>query len=435
MADGRGERSATRSTALVGIGLIVLGVSASAFLVLAGRAVGARDFTALAVLWTLVYTVGLGLFVPFEQEVSRAVAHRVADGQGVRPVVLRTAQLALALLAVTTVLTLAAYPVVIGWLDGWSFHVAMFLLACACLAAQYISRGLFSGTGHFGSYAVQLGTEGAVRLLGCTALLLLHVSDPRPYAALLAVSPLLSLLVTLPAMLRLWGSPGPPAALAEVSVNLGWLLGSSLSAQGLANLGTLAIRVLTPDTEAAAAGHFLAGFTIARSPLFLFAAVQAVLLPSMVGQLARGHLEQFRRRLRLTLLVTAGIAGAGVVGSLAIGPWVLGLFFGEGYVMSRQDMTFLAFSTGIYMLALVLQPALIAMSRHRANAIGWLCGVAAFGLVLVLPVDPFLVVEIGLTVGALVAVALLLWSVTHHADTLAAGHEETDTATYRLGME
>ena len=69
------------SALTVGAGLVVLGLSATVYLVLAARATGPAGFAGLAVLWTLVYTVGIGLFLPFEQEVARAVADRSARGE------------------------------------------------------------------------------------------------------------------------------------------------------------------------------------------------------------------------------------------------------------------------------------------------------------------------------------------------------------------
>ncbi|WP_460364408.1 hypothetical protein, partial [Actinocorallia lasiicapitis] len=84
----------------MGGGLVLLGLSASVYLVVSARAVGPVAFGALSTLWTLVYTFGIGAFLPFEQELGRAYAHRAALGQGARPLVGRVALAAAGVLAV-----------------------------------------------------------------------------------------------------------------------------------------------------------------------------------------------------------------------------------------------------------------------------------------------------------------------------------------------
>lgn len=429
------QASGAQATALVGGGLVLLGVSASAFLVLAARAVGPSDFAGLAVLWTLVYTLGIGLFVPFEQEVARALAARRARGEGGAPVVARAVRLAGLLLGATTVGALLLSSVLLDWLGGSWVNLLALLLACAALAGQYLARGVYAGSGRFGPYSLQISTEGAVRLLLCAGLVVAGVSTPAPYALLLAGAPLVSLLVTAAPFKRLATVPGPPAPAGETTVNLGWLIGAALAAQGLANLGTLAVTVLSSPAEEAAAGHFLAGFTIARSPLFAFAAVQAVLLPGLTRHLARGHHAGFRRQLGLVMSVTVALGVLGVAGSFLLGPEILGLLFGPAFEMSRADLALLALSSAVYMVALVLQPAVIALSAHRGNALAWITGLVAFGAVLLLPFSTFLRVELGLIFGATLVCAVLAWFLVHGVRRLDEHSLDPDPATYRLGME
>ena len=44
---------------------------------------------ALSVLWSIVFLLGLGVFLPVEQELIRLVAARTALGEGISPVVRR----------------------------------------------------------------------------------------------------------------------------------------------------------------------------------------------------------------------------------------------------------------------------------------------------------------------------------------------------------
>lgn len=425
-----------RATLTVGAGLVVLGLSASVFLVLAARATGPAAFAGLAVLWTLVYTVGIGLFLPFEQELARAVSGRAARGEGAGPVVLRAARAAAGMLLVLAVLVAVSLPWTFGPLfaDSWA-GVAGLLMACTGLAAQYVQRGTFSGSGRFGAYATQIAVEGGVRLLGTAALVLAGVSAAAPYALLLGVAPLTSVLAVSGAFVPLVRRPGRPAVWRELSVNLLWLLGASLAAQGLANLGTVAVRVLGGDLDPDTAGHFMSGLTVARIPLFVFAAVQAVLLPRLTGHLVRGEHRSFRRQLVTVLAATGALGLAGVLAAGLVGPAVLRLLFGPDFSLPRTDLVWLAVSTAIYMLALTFQPAVIALDQHRANALAWIGGLAAFAACLALPVELLRRVELALAVGAAVTTCVLAWRTVTRAGRAADEDLQLDPATSRLGME
>ena len=66
----------------VGCGLIISGITAYAFQILSFRGLSKTDYAALNGLWIFVFVVAPGFFLPLEQEVSRAVADRRANGVG-----------------------------------------------------------------------------------------------------------------------------------------------------------------------------------------------------------------------------------------------------------------------------------------------------------------------------------------------------------------
>ena len=73
-----GEHNVYNALAAVGVGLIVAGLSAYGFLVLADKALSKDAYSPLGVLWSIVFLIGPGLFLPLEQEISRALAERSA---------------------------------------------------------------------------------------------------------------------------------------------------------------------------------------------------------------------------------------------------------------------------------------------------------------------------------------------------------------------
>lgn len=404
-ASPRPSRSVASGTLTVGVGLVLLGLSATVYLVLSARAVGPREFASVSTLWTLVYTFGIGAFLPFEQELGRALAGRTELGRGGGPVIIRTMQAA----ALTLVILLAAgavlSPALVDRLfDGqWSLLFAL-AVAVAAMAAQYLTRGMFSGSGRFGWYSAQLGIEGGVRIIGCVALFLIGLDVAGPYAWLLAAAPLISVLATAPGATRAI-QPGPPSPWSEISANLGWLLLAAVCAQGVANAAMVAVALLAPESDAA--GQFLAAFVIARVPLFLFQAVQAVLLPGLARALAAEDRARFRRELRRVLAATGAVAAVGVAGAAAVGPQVLRLAFGDEFALGRVDIVVLAAATGIYMIALVFQSGLVALERHRDNGLGWAVALATFVLACLVPLSALHRVELALVLSCVVAAVLM----------------------------
>jgi hypothetical protein len=61
-------------------------------------------------LWTVVFLVGPGFFLPVEQEVSRALAERRSRGEGGGPLVRQAALLAAVVLGVLLVAVAATAP-------------------------------------------------------------------------------------------------------------------------------------------------------------------------------------------------------------------------------------------------------------------------------------------------------------------------------------
>ena len=65
-------------TYAVGLGLLISGITAYGFQILAFRGLSKSEYAALNGLWIIVFVVAPGFFLPLEQEVGRAVADRRA---------------------------------------------------------------------------------------------------------------------------------------------------------------------------------------------------------------------------------------------------------------------------------------------------------------------------------------------------------------------
>ncbi|MGC9666987.1 polysaccharide biosynthesis protein [Planosporangium sp. 12N6] len=423
-------RAVPAGTIVVGGGLAVLGLASYVHLAVAGHALkGApADYSSVSVLWALVFSVGIGLFLPVEQEVSRLVAARAVAGEGVAPV-LRTAGVfaggLLALLVV--VLGLAAGPLSRLLFEGDRLMVAVLWGALAGLACEHTSRGILSGLGRFGWYGTQLAVDGGLRMAIAVGLGVAGVRSPLAYALILAVAPLASVVLTLPAVLRGLGT-GAPVTLRALCRGLGLLLASNLLMQVIVNIGVINVKILSPG-DTAFAGSLLNALQLARMPLFVFAALQASLLPALTRALAGGDIPGYRRVLVRAVGVVVLLGVAGGVFAIAVGPDLVPLLFGQPDVLGRGGFAWLTAGTLAYMVASVIGPAVVARGRHAAQTLGWLVGTVALVAVTLGPGDVRLRVELAFAIGSFVVIPVLApfaWS--RHAPVVPATPEPAAAA-------
>ncbi len=400
-------------TFAVGAGLIVSGLTAYGFQILSFRALPKTDYTALNGLWVFVFVLAPGFFLPLEQEVSRALSHRRARGEGGGPVVRRAAAAGFALtvaLALLSVLASVATPITDRIFHGRDVLVPCLVIALFTFYFQLLSRGTLSGNGRFGGYGKILAFEGILRLLPCAALALAGVDQPLWYGLCLAVPPLPGTLLALRGEHGLL-APGPPAPWAELSTNIGYLLFGSLFAQVLSYAPFLGVQILaTGHHERKVAANFIVGLFLARIPILLFQAVQAALLPKLAGLAGAGRHADFREGLRKLVTVVVAISAIGVLAGGTLGPPVGEILFGEKFNLGHIDLALLAAGSGLFILALTLAQALIALMGHARALMAWLVGIVAFVAVTAVAGDDlFLRVEIGSIAGAAASTIAMGW--------------------------
>jgi O-antigen/teichoic acid export membrane protein len=393
----------------VGVGLFISGFTSYAFFKVGQLALGKEDFKPIVALWFTTFALVPGFFMPVEQELGRALAHRRALGQGGRPVVRRMLPLTLGLAVILVVIAVASS----SWLtsdmfDGhWVVTLALIVTFCA-YAPMHMARGIASGSGRFGAYGTVMAVDGLVRITACVILWQLGVTNVGAYALAVAVSPIVAAGVVF-ARGETKTDDGPPATFAEITPNLGWLLLGTIMAAALVNAGPLGVNFLANSSDAEKVTAFGNGVLLSRVPLFLFQAVQAALLPRLARLAAKGDLTEFRRGFSLLLKVVTGVAILGTVGSFILGPPILKMVYDGG--LDRRTLTLLALASGLYMLAVAVSQGVIALHGHKYVAAGWLSAMVSFLVVTAFASDDlFLRVELGLVAGSTVALAIFSYA-------------------------
>lgn len=398
-----------KGTLVVGGGLAVLGLASFLHLMAAGHSLDDAQASSVSVLWSIVFSIGIGLFMPVEQEVARLVAVRSVSGDGVRPV-LRTAALLTGAVLATVLVLLAAFagPMADNLFDGDRGMVLALGGAFTGLAAEHLTRGVLSGLGRFGWYGTQLAVDGGLRIVIAGALWLAGVHSPVAFALVLAFAPAAAVLLTLPPVLR-GLLPGGRVTMATLCAGLFLLVASSLLAQVVANVGVINVQLLSTDAEEGIAAALLSALILARIPLFVFASLQASLLPALTRAIASGDLAGYRHQLVRALGVVGLLGLAGAVPAVVLGPWLAELMFDAGGgVLTRVDFAWLTFGVLAYMFATVLGQAVVARGWHAGQAVGWLIGTIVLIGVTLGPGDLRLRVELAFAIGSLAVIPVVL---------------------------
>jgi O-antigen/teichoic acid export membrane protein len=122
-----------------------------------------------------------------------------------------------------------------------------------------------------------------------------------------------------------------------------------------------------------------------------------------------GRDDEFRVGVRKLVIIVVGIGVLGVVAGFVAGPFVGRLLFGEKFNLGRTDVALLAAGSGLFILALTMSQALIALNGHALTMWAWLAGIAAFVVATAVSShELFLRVEIGSIAGAAVSTLFMV---------------------------
>jgi O-antigen/teichoic acid export membrane protein len=387
-------------TYAIGAGLIIVGLAAYGFQILAAHQLSKSSFAALNGLWAIVFVVAPGLFQPIEQEVARALAHRRAQGIGGGPLVKRAAVLGGILAAVVAIFSLIFHkPLVDNLFKGYNALLPALFVALGCYYLAHTTRGTLAGNGRFGAYGTMHASEGLVRIGFCVLLVVAGSTAVGLYGLALALPPLFAVGIALRGQHGLL-QPGPEAPYSELSSALGWLLVGSLLAQLLSYASFIGVTLLATPKESDAAGLFITGLFVARIPLLLFQAVQAALLPKLSGLAGEGKHDEFRAGMKRLLMIVIGLGIFGTILATFLGPPIGKILFGDKWILGDRDMFLLTLAASLFILALTLAQGLIALKTYPQAAIAWIVGIVAFVATVAAGTDLFLRNELGFVVGA-----------------------------------
>ena len=391
----------------IGAGLVIAGLSAYGFQIIAAKQLSDADYAALNVLWAIVFVVAPGLFQPLEQEVARALAARRARGVGGGPLVKRASRLG-GILALTVIAGAAIFwrPIVNDLFNGRAGLLAGLFVAVAFYYLAYMSRGTLAGNARFGPYGLMHGTEGAVRMFFVLGLAAIGVSKVGWYGLALAIPPIIAVAVSLRGQHEML-LPGPEAPYSELSGALAWLLVGSALAQLLSYASVLGVQLLATPSQKTQVAKFITALFVARIPLLLFQAIQAALLPKLSGLASEGKHDDFRVGMKRLMVIVVVLCVVGTVIATLVGPTLGAKLFPDKWDAGYRDVFLLTLAATLFIVALTIAQGLIALKAYKQAAFAWIAGIVVFVATVAAGSNLFLRNELGFVAGSGVAAILM----------------------------
>jgi O-antigen/teichoic acid export membrane protein len=449
---------------ILSIGIASTGIFTFAYLALASNLLSPPDYSRVSICWAIMYVILCVIYRPVEQLLSRTISDRHA--RGVTGHVLRTPAIIQASFALLfLVLALALHHQIEHNLfkDSESLYWIL-VVGVLAYAASYFARGWLAGNKRFALYGALVFLESTSRFVFAIAAVIAAGSHLTPVGLGMAVAPFASLTVIPFAFRRVTagrvegGLGGPPprrastapehheievadagrqgpaaGAVEEAATDLSLKHGGGFAAavvaimaseQTLMNAGVLIV-ALSKNGGGITTG--LAGFVfnvllIVRAPLQLFQALQTSILPHLTSMEVEGSDAEFKKAIRVTVLVIAAFAGAVAIGLLAIGPFVMSHVLQSHHAgavhfpYNRFGLALVGIGMGLHLISGTLNQALLARGRASAAAFSWLTAAVVFVLFVVLQTlgssrsDKVWSVEVGY-LAATAVLASLLWLV------------------------
>ncbi|HWD65636.1 MAG TPA: hypothetical protein VG405_10710 [Solirubrobacteraceae bacterium] len=393
---------------ILSVGIASTGLFTFAYLATASHVLDKSSYSRISICWAIMFVILSVIYRPIEQLLSRTIADRHARGQSGH--VLRTPAIIQSSFAVVfLILALLLRSTIEQHLfSGSSALYWILVIGVMAYAASYFARGWLAGHKRFALYGALVFLESTSRFLFAVAVAVGIGSGQGAVGLGMAAAPFVSLCVIPFAFSRVQAAAtghrrvgseievadaareGPVhGQLEEAATNLSLRHGAGFavsvvaimfSEQTLMNAGVLIVAASSGGSiTSGLAGFVFNVLLIVRAPLQLFQAIQTSILPHLAGMEARGSDQEFRRAIRITVLVIGGFAVAVAIGLLAIGPFVMKTLLPDDYgTYGRWGLALVGLGMGFHLVAGTLNQALLARNRAPLAAAAWLVAAAAF---------------------------------------------------------
>jgi len=385
MKTGRPKSGLASRSAVVGAGVVSNGIGTLGMMAVAANSLSVANFATFATWWIVATLVifPLGLFEALlARRIISDLASNVHPALTVGRVGGRTWMFALAVSAVVSV----SDPLLRDRLfDGHGGLGPALGVYCVLASMQAIQRGYSTGTARFGVVSMQLAIDGLMRAV-LVAVAVVMWPDQVVAAALAACVAVASSVAVTHPMVRGWLTR---PILRDPQLPLRPVLIMLIGAVGPVLINNAALPWLTnTGADPAIVGAFAGALTLSRIPVQLAGSAFGPLVNQIGTALDENHIGDFRSLHRRMIAASGCIGVAFALGFTMLGSPFLARFLGSAYHLPWWSFLMLGATSGLMMLAMVVQAAAVGHQRWMGLSKSWLLGGCAFVVTLVFPLTP-----------------------------------------------
>lgn len=357
------RRTTRRGLGGVGAATAVSAASSWVLQALAGRLLSLSGFIDFMAVWGLFFAL-LGLFQGIQQVVTRAVSSARAG----RPEVDRPLVGALVLGVGGAVLVAATGVWWCTWLfgPGHAGTAVPFAFALVVYALFNLTGGALAGRERWDGYAGLILVEAVIRC-GLVVVALAALGTVGSFAWALSAGGLSALVIVLAPSFRFALTVrGDETTRQFVRGAVSSMLAAGCSSLAVAGFPFL-LKVTADGGLPASAGVVIAAVVATRAPLLLtLNAYQA----AAISRFVRERDGATRLLYRLMGLV-GGLAVVGALVAGVVGPALLRLLYGPGFLAGGLLFVGLTLSAGVMAMMMLSGSACVAAGRYRVFSAGW----------------------------------------------------------------
>ena len=370
------------------VGLAVTGSASLALLTLVDYKLPTKTAQNAFSQWWLITTLLITPFGVFEAYLARLVVAERAGGRDPSPVIANLIGRSWMIAAGISVGVLCLGP----WLNSAEFghHAGLVLLLPVwvfILATQAAQRGVATGEGRFPAIAVQLSTDGVLRIGLAAAIAFSGHPDVDLIALATCVSATLAIVVA-----GFW-CPGWYVRPSLRQVGVSWrpillLLVASVCPVLAGNAPSPWLNAVYPN-HADTAITFAAAVFLSRIPTQFVSAAFGPLLSHLTHAAETGDAATFHRLTRMADLTAVVLGAVFVLAFAVIGVRLLPVYANtpKAAQLSIETLAVLALASALMFITVVQQASLAATSRWNTIAAAWVIGLVSLGVVLALPIS------------------------------------------------
>ena len=380
------RRQLAGSTLVVSVGLGVSGLATLTVLGITARALPADEYAGFAVWWT-VATLASMAFGVFEVYLARLVVAARATGGDEKAVIGLLDGRALVVIAALALGIWAAVPMGLPGLFADDTAAALLLpLFAGLVATQALQRGVLTGRLDFRTIAVQLSTDGVLRVTFVLGVVAIGHDAVHWMALACCASAACSILVAGSRNRGWWSRPRVRGT--EAAVNPLLLLLLSSIGPVLVNNGSVPWLAATDSQDAYTLGAFAGAVTLSRIPTQFISAIFSPLMAQLSRSAEAGDRQTFFHLQHTGSVAALGLGVLYTAAFTLLGPIVLTGYLGPDYELGAGYLFLLSAASSVMFVAAVQQAQLTALDRWRRIAGAWVGGTLAFVVTLALPLDP-----------------------------------------------